>query len=94
MDKFQEAVEDCGLHDLGFEGDVFTWRNHHSRADGYMQQRLDRALANSEWRSRFPLTVVQNGDPRHSDHRLVILSTAMKETGSSSGKKPFFFEAG
>lgn len=27
LDRFKEALEDCDLHDLGFAGDVFTWRN-------------------------------------------------------------------
>lgn len=26
MDKFWEALDFCDLHDLGFFGDVFTWR--------------------------------------------------------------------
>lgn len=25
MDKFREALEDCGLDDLGYMGDTFTW---------------------------------------------------------------------
>ena len=29
MEGFRKALEDCDLHDLGFTGDPFTWRNHH-----------------------------------------------------------------
>jgi hypothetical protein len=47
---------------LGFVGDVFTWRNHHHRAEGYIKERLDRAVANIEWRGLFPLIRVVNGD--------------------------------
>lgn len=46
MDRFKEALEDCGLHDLGFTGDVFTWRNQQFRDDNYIRERLDRAVAN------------------------------------------------
>lgn len=33
IDRFREAIEFCELQDLGFEGDVFTWRNHQSRME-------------------------------------------------------------
>ena len=29
MVDFRKALEDCDLHDLGFTGDPFTWRNNH-----------------------------------------------------------------
>jgi hypothetical protein len=44
IEKFRHALEDCGLDDLGFVGDAFTWRNHHHQAEGYIKQRLDRAV--------------------------------------------------
>ena len=71
MDRFLDAIDFCGLHDLGFEGDIFTWQN---RALGYVGERLDRALANESWREKFPTVFVQNGDPRHSDRRPVIIT--------------------
>ncbi|KAJ1295804.1 hypothetical protein BS78_01G250800 [Paspalum vaginatum] len=46
MEKFLQALEDCELHDLGFVGDAFTWRNHHFSASNYIKERLDRAVAN------------------------------------------------
>jgi hypothetical protein len=55
MDRFKAALEDCELHDLGFVGDVFTWRNKQFREEDYIRERLDRAVANDEWRCRFPL---------------------------------------
>ena len=47
---------DCDLQDLGFEGDVYTWRNNHHRAQGYVRERLDRALANMDWLIKFQLS--------------------------------------
>ena len=35
-----------------------------------------------------------NGDPRHSDHRPVIISTERRAERRVQGSKPFFFEAG
>ena len=93
MDRFREALVDCELQDLGFEGDVYTWRNNNRRAQGYVRERLDRALANMEWRAHFATVQVLNGDPRHSDHRPVIISTERKEVRNGGGRKAFFFEA-
>jgi hypothetical protein len=36
MDRFKEALEDCGLDDLGFVGDPFTWRNHSHTSERYI----------------------------------------------------------
>ncbi|KAK1619807.1 hypothetical protein QYE76_025324 [Lolium multiflorum] len=44
MDKFRSALEFCELEDLGFVGDLFTWRNHSHRADSYIKERLDRTI--------------------------------------------------
>lgn len=73
LDRFREALEVCGVQDLGFEGDRFTWRNHCHPADRYVRERLDRAVASQNWCRRFPMFHVINGDPRHSDHRPVIV---------------------
>jgi hypothetical protein len=48
MDKFKEALDDYGLHDLGFEGDVFTWRNNSHISEHYIRERLDRAVADGD----------------------------------------------
>jgi hypothetical protein len=60
--KFQLALEDCGLVDLGYKGDTFTWRNHNHKKEKYIRDRLDREVVNSAW-SLFPLVEVINGDP-------------------------------
>jgi len=79
MQKFRMVLEDCDLHDLGFVGDPFTWRNNHCSATSFTKERLDRAVANSAWRSIFPLVKVTNGDPRHSDHRPIIIDVGRRE---------------
>jgi exonuclease III len=73
MEKFRMTLEFCELEDLGFMGDPYTWRNHSHRADTYIKERLDRSIANLEWRTHFPAYKAINGDPRHSDHRPVIV---------------------
>lgn len=65
----------CELQDLGFTGDVFTWRNKQTKGSTHIWERLDRAVANVEWRMKYSLFQVKNGGPFHSDHRPVIIST-------------------
>jgi hypothetical protein len=79
MQRFRMALEDCGLHGLGFVGDPFTWRNNHHLASSFTKERLDRVVANSAWRYIFPLVKVTNGDPRHSDHRPIVIDMGRKD---------------
>jgi hypothetical protein len=41
MDNFREVLEECEQHDLGYEGDAFTWRNNSHKAEDYIRERLD-----------------------------------------------------
>lgn len=95
MQKFRSVLEECGLHDLGFVCDPFTWRNNHHMAAGFIKERLDRAVANSAWRCKFPVVRVVNGDPRHSDHRPIIIDVGNKENNEWNGPMQVFpkFEA-
>lgn len=78
----------------GFEGDPFTWRNNSHTSAHYTCERLDRAVANKDWMSRFPLYHIINGEPRHSDHRPVIVNTdPPRGGGGGRGPPPFHFEA-
>jgi hypothetical protein len=51
---FQDALSECGLTDLGYIGDKFTWHR------GGTRERLDRALPCDDWRLKFPDVVVEN----------------------------------
>ena len=93
LDRFKLALEDCDLSDLGFEGDCFTWRNHSHIEDDYIRERLDRAVANDAWRGMFPGLRVINGDPRHSDHRPVIILTETERHNHRRKGGGFRFEA-
>jgi hypothetical protein len=95
MESFRKALEDARLDDLGFVGDVFTWRNNWHVADGYIRERLDRAVANVQWRCLFPLYKIINGDHRHSDHRSVsaILRDQALPRSSIVDEPGFRFEA-
>jgi len=72
-----------------------TNRNEHQHhSEDYIKERLDPAVANGGWRARFPCVAVHNGDPYHSDHRLVIIMTEKSDRRRRAvGEKQFAFEA-
>lgn len=95
MDRFRAALEDCDLNDLGFEGDPFTWRNNSHSSEFYIRERLDRAVACGDWIAKFPLYRVINGEPRHSDHRPIIVDTdPPRNKGRRGRRQGFRFEVG
>ncbi|KAE8796210.1 elongation factor 1-alpha [Hordeum vulgare] len=97
MDRLREALEGCDLCDLGFVGDKFTWRNHSTELGSYIGERIYGASANEGWFVSFPDFVVENGIPRHSDHRLVVVHTRGDSRGDGRGanerERGFRFEA-
>lgn len=64
---FSETVMECGLMDLGFTGDKFTWERGRG-TDRWISERLDRGLATSEWCNLFPLAEVIIHELSTSDH--------------------------
>lgn len=53
MKDFRDALEDCALKDLGYEGVWYTWE-WGRLASNNIHERLDRGVANSSWCSLFP----------------------------------------
>jgi hypothetical protein len=54
IDRSKFTLEHCALSDLGFSRDMFTWRNNQFREKDFVKERLDRGVANLEWRCTFP----------------------------------------
>lgn len=54
LEGFTAAIEDCQLLDLGFKGNMFTWERSRG-SQRWVQERLDRGLANKQWTEMFPL---------------------------------------
>ena len=67
MEEFQSVLLHCGLIDLGFNGNGFTWRNGRG-GDAYVQERLDRACTTTEWRDIFPNSKLYHLQVAYSDH--------------------------
>jgi hypothetical protein len=73
INGFRQAVLDSGLVDVPVEGYPFTWFKSlgTSRA---VEERLDRALANTGWSNIFPTTTLENLAAPSSDHYPILLN--------------------
>jgi len=91
MMEFRVALLHCGLVDLGFQGNIFTWNNGHPR-DAFVQEWLDKACANSEWRSLFPHAKVIHIQSSYSDHNPIIINISMPNQTYRKKKIPGRFE--
>lgn len=67
LDSFLQTINECGLSDLGFIGEKFTWERFRG-TDKWIQERLDRGLENSNWRELFPSAEVHVLEVSTSDH--------------------------
>uniref|UniRef100_A0A803MS51 Endonuclease/exonuclease/phosphatase domain-containing protein n=1 Tax=Chenopodium quinoa TaxID=63459 RepID=A0A803MS51_CHEQI len=93
-DILREAVDYCHLEDLGYVGHDFTWSNNRG-GDENIQERLDRYLANHEWRDLFPSSFVSHLTKRKSDHLPILLciKEALHTSKKKKKKKMYRFEA-
>ncbi|CAM8953707.1 unnamed protein product [Rhodiola kirilowii] len=86
---FREAMMDCGLTDLGYKGNSYTFSN---RRSGVLETRarLDRMLANYDWRKIFPNAQVSHISATSSDHLILIIQCIIHARYSKS--RQFKFE--
>ena len=92
MQGFRDALDVCGLKDIGFNGFPFTWCN---RRPGPQNTwiRLDRGVATIDWILRFPTSRIHHLDAFHSDHKPIILISDSEEKRFYQKGRPFRFEA-
>lgn len=91
MAAFNEALVDCGLTDLGFEGTPFTWTNNQC-APRTIRCRLDRVCMDQQTRARFPTVLVTHVEQPGSDHIPILLRLEKPRSFSIPRSKPFRFE--
>lgn len=75
LDNFMDIT---GSIDLGFQGNVFTWRNNRVGL-GHIRQRLDRALSNDSWKFMYPNLTVTHLPKSNSDHNPTLLNLFQKQ---------------
>ena len=90
MEDFGLALESCRLADIGFRGYPFTWNNKRP-GDTNTKERLDRAIANSEWRERFPASTLTHLFSHASDHASLLLQTMTDHGLRGRGANGFKF---
>ncbi|KAF9592580.1 hypothetical protein IFM89_016031 [Coptis chinensis] len=87
MHEFNNLINDLGLVDLGFKGPKFTWSNNRRIGD-HVLERLDRAMASTEWIALFPHALVQTVANASSDHISLIINLDNQE---ERNPRPFKF---
>jgi hypothetical protein len=88
LQAFHNTLDDCGLHDLGYSGDSFTWHR------GAMRSRLDRAIGNVSWSQMHENAAVIHLEYNHSDHRPLLLDTEFYSASAiNQNGKQLRFEA-
>jgi hypothetical protein len=73
MTLFRDCLDDCGLFDLGFSGLKYTWNNR-KREEDHVKVRLDRAVANGDFTTRFDKYNVENIITTASDHLAILIN--------------------
>ncbi|KAB2601289.1 hypothetical protein D8674_002294 [Pyrus ussuriensis x Pyrus communis] len=84
----EEFMASSQLMDLGFNGPAFTWRG--IRKGDWVEERLDRVIANEKWQNLWPNSQVMHETVLASDHCPVILISNIE---GQKGRKLFRFEA-
>lgn len=89
INGFRDAVDVCGLVDLGYQGRKWTFEKKVA-GGSFTRVRLDRALGSVEWCELFPLAAVQHLTAATSDHSPIMLKLDSSET--TSAPKMFRYE--
>ncbi|KAI5321196.1 hypothetical protein L3X38_030267 [Prunus dulcis] len=94
MENFQKSLDDSNLSDIGFEGFSFTWSGKNGNGS-VMWERLDRVVANTEFRHLWHQTKVHHLNSIVSDHKpipLTLISQNISDALISARKRIFHFE--
>jgi exonuclease III len=70
--SFRNILSICDLQDLGYTGNKYTWTNKH-QGDSLIFARLDRFIATTEWKNRFPYHINHHLLRYKSDHNPIML---------------------
>ncbi|XP_073367662.1 uncharacterized protein [Aegilops tauschii subsp. strangulata] len=85
MEGFRDALDVCGLLDLGHKG---RWWTFEKRVAGgtYTRVRLHRAVADAAWSTIFPFAEVSNETAACSDHGPIVLKLTDDEEATRKPK--------
>lgn len=86
---FHNFILNSGMVDIGFSGNPFTWANGRF-GDAFIQERLDRVVANGDWRLKFPRATLKDLPHTSFDHAMILLDTLGEQ---NVGPHQFRFES-
>ncbi|XP_042942883.1 uncharacterized protein LOC122277065 [Carya illinoinensis] len=92
MEQFREAIDKCGLSDMGYSGSKFTWTNGRQGL-AFMKERLDRAFCNGKWLELYTDPKVLTLPSLSSDHNPIWIAMDQINAAPNRSKRPFRFEA-
>jgi hypothetical protein len=92
MEQFRAILEDCGLSDLGYLVPKYTWTNG-QHGGNFIEERLDRAVANRAWCEMFKNREVRVLVARTSDPNPVMVRSLDVVETKSRFHRSFKFEA-
>ncbi|WMV50075.1 hypothetical protein MTR67_043460 [Solanum verrucosum] len=88
---FLSVIETCGLIDIGYSGQHFTWCNQRAE-EARVWKRLDRAMVNDKWLEVMPQTTITHLPSRGAGQPYVETASKMKRlatTFSAWSRKEF-----
>lgn len=85
ISAFHFAIDECGLMDMGFRGDCFTWVNYREGGDTILEW-LDRYFCNMTWHNLFSNNAIHHLYFSLSDHRPVVVHFWVGPTYSQCSK--------
>ncbi|XP_041027017.1 uncharacterized protein LOC121267238 [Juglans microcarpa x Juglans regia] len=92
MVLFREALIDRNLYDLGWKGDRFTWSNTHGD-ESFTKERLDRVIANTEWREVYKESRVEVRVASSSDHKPLLVHLMKQKEAEGVKRRSFKYKA-
>ena len=92
MVAFREALDFCGLRDLGYVGSPFTWCNNQLK--GVITWiKLDKGVATPSWTTMFPYVRVHHIASSLLNHSPLWVCSDDENTRFYTKRRPFRFEA-
>jgi hypothetical protein len=92
MGQFRDALDTCNLRDLGFIGARYTWTNRR-HDENFVSERLDRAVANPQWKAIYRVVKVFVLAGRASDHKPILMQFGLDGEEKPEYYRSFKFEA-
>lgn len=72
IEGFNQAIYEAGLVDMAIVGHQFSWERGRDTSN-FIEVRLDRALMNNTWLSKFPMPKLYNLEGSISYHNPILL---------------------